>query len=88
MSKKRKYIRQRRREWAINRLVAQYGNECYLCKKLFATKKDITLDHWIPKAEGGTDDITNLRLAHEPCNQDKGRMLPEEWELLQDGENL
>lgn len=85
MGKKHKFIDQRRRLWAINRLIAQYGNECFLCKEPFAKKDDITLDHWIPKVEGGTNEITNLRLAHEACNTEKGRLLPDEWIALQGG---
>jgi 5-methylcytosine-specific restriction endonuclease McrA len=88
MGKKRKWISQKRRIWAINRLISQYGSQCYLCKEPFERKEDITLDHWIPKVEGGTDDITNLRLAHDRCNGEKGRLLPEQWEELQSGENL
>lgn len=88
MAKKKKWLYQKRRIWAINRLISQYGNICFLCEEPFEKKQDITLDHWIPKAEGGGDEITNLRLAHEPCNSEKGRLLPEQWEALQSGENL
>jgi len=28
----------------------------------------LTVDHVIPRAKGGTDDITNLRPAHHRCN--------------------
>lgn len=88
MSKKKKWLYQRRRMWAIRQLIAKYGNICFLCEEPIEKKQDITIDHWIPRVEGGSDDITNLRLAHDECNADKGRMLPEEWEALQSGENL
>ena len=44
---------------------------------------DITLDHKVSRSEGGTDHIDNLQLAHEPCNQAKGKMTPEEWAEFQ-----
>lgn len=31
-----------------------------------------TLDHILPKAKGGTNDLENLQLAHAKCNTAKG----------------
>lgn len=42
---------------------------------VFAT----TIDHWIPKSKGGTNRKGNLKPACAKCNQDKGRLRPEEW---------
>lgn len=36
-----------------------------------------TVDHIIPCAKGGGDDIDNLQLAHRKCNRDKSDRLPE-----------
>lgn len=30
------------------------------------------VDHRIPVAAGGTDDLANLQLAHRSCNREKG----------------
>lgn len=37
-----------------------------------------TIDHYIPKARGGSDKGDNLRLACDPCNSDKGDTIPQE----------
>lgn len=78
-------IAYKKRVWSINRLVAEYGGECYLCHKTFNNKSDITIDHLIPKSKGGDDSIENLRLAHEKCNQAKKDMSLEEYAVLQEG---
>lgn len=36
-----------------------------------------TVDHIIPCAKGGSDDLDNLQLAHRKCNRDKSDKLPE-----------
>lgn len=40
---------------------------CYLCKAAPST----TVDHVIPKVQGGTDDRANLRGACSACQQSK-----------------
>lgn len=32
---------------------------------------DVTIDHVIPKSKGGTDNLSNLQLAHRYCNYEK-----------------
>jgi 5-methylcytosine-specific restriction endonuclease McrA len=49
------------------RLIEQYGSRCQLCKRGLATA-EITLDHITPKSEGGSNNISNLRLACYSCN--------------------
>lgn len=46
---------------------------CWWCNLPFAQRSDITADHYIPKARGGTDDISNLRPAHSQCNTKRGK---------------
>jgi 5-methylcytosine-specific restriction endonuclease McrA len=44
----------------------------------------MTIDHFMPKALGGSDKLDNLRPACIPCNQRKADMHPDDWmELLQ-----
>ena len=37
-----------------------------------------TVDHIIPCAKGGSDDLDNLQLAHRACNRMKSDKMPEE----------
>jgi|SRR5208282_5423055 len=46
---------------------------CWLCQLPFAQRSDITADHYIPKAKGGSDDLSNLRPAHSHCNTKRGK---------------
>lgn len=45
---------------------------CHYCQKEF-TADDLTIEHIIPRSQGGTNDIENVTLACLPCNQEKGR---------------
>ena len=51
------------------------GWECYLCKKPLS-RKTITLDHYIPKSKGGSNDISNLYPCCFDCNIKKADTLP------------
>lgn len=44
--------------------------KCVACKKKF-TKDKITIDHRIPKRDGGTDDLWNLQPMCRSCNSSK-----------------
>lgn len=48
--------------------------ECQYC----GTKRDLTIDHVIPRAKGGQDTWTNLVTACKRCNARKGDYTPEE----------
>jgi hypothetical protein len=50
-------------------LLEKWGRKCAYCGK-----KDIPLqiEHINPRSKGGSDRVTNLTLACEPCNQKKG----------------
>jgi hypothetical protein len=50
------------------------GKRCAICHK--NVYSDMTIDHWIPRSEGGTDDLSNLRIAHKKCNAWKGNRRP------------
>lgn len=67
--------------WVKRQLIKRDGSVCALCLQSFASMKEITLDHIIPRSQGGNDLIENLQLAHLHCNQDKGSMMPDEYEL-------
>jgi 5-methylcytosine-specific restriction endonuclease McrA len=56
------------------------GYRCYLCGKAL-TRKQITLDHVIPLARGGTHTADNLRVACRSCNCRKGTKLLSELKV-------
>lgn len=51
---------------------------CHLCGKPGAD----SADHVIPYAEGGGDDVANLRPAHKACNSKRGTRSVEESGIL------
>lgn len=71
-------LNSRRRGTKIQKLLEKYGNKCWICKGQFGDKSSsndlfsITIDHVIRLADGGTHDISNLRLAHKMCNEKRG----------------
>jgi 5-methylcytosine-specific restriction endonuclease McrA len=50
------------------------GNKCAYCGK----DDDLTLDHVIPRSQGGVDSWTNLVTACQKCNTLKGNRTPAE----------
>lgn len=62
--------RNRRRD-----VIAEHGASCWLCGVEVAPA-DFTLDHVIPRSEGGSHDAENLRAAHLACNQGRHRLGP------------
>ncbi len=53
------------------------GYKCLYC----GSKKDLTLDHVLPKARGGKTSWNNLATACKICNSKKGDYLPEEMNM-------
>lgn len=80
----------RRRADKVKRLrplvIARWGMRCYLCGGAIERGPEtvhpgaLTLDHVVPIAQGGRDEIDNLRPAHRACNEDKGERYPTWWE--------
>lgn len=54
------------------------GGHCELCGRKILYK-DMTLDHIIPLAMNGPDEVENLQCACELCNKAKASALPEEF---------
>ncbi len=49
---------------------------CYLCGRKQEDGADLTLDHFIPRALGGTNEFYNLFTACRSCNSRKGKAGP------------
>ena len=49
---------------------------CIHCNRKYVVEKDgstmFTIEHIVPKGQGGTDDLKNLALSCKTCNNDKG----------------
>lgn len=53
------------------------GGICEICGKPLS-KYNYTIDHIIPLSRGGTNESSNLRVAHVECNKLKGNFLDKE----------
>ena len=49
-------------------IVRRDGHSCDLC----GSGAPMEFDHIVPKPSGGTDELSNMCLAHEFCNKAKG----------------
>jgi 5-methylcytosine-specific restriction endonuclease McrA len=69
-----------RRRKQFQKLHERHGDNCHWCGKPmdFETRDEplsATIEHLIPKSEGGPNAQTNLRLAHKLCNNERNRMM-------------
>jgi len=53
-------------------LIREQRNECSISGAKIFVGDDIHIDHDIPLAAGGSDDISNLRVSHSDANLRKG----------------
>lgn len=71
-------IQKKSRKELIEALSIRDGYQCFYCQISFVRIEDITIDHFFPKAHGGTWELDNLRLACFKCNNTKGDTIPNE----------
>jgi 5-methylcytosine-specific restriction endonuclease McrA len=45
--------------------------QCHVCKQGYLPSDPWEVDHDRPLAKGGTNLVSNLRIAHRSCNRDK-----------------
>lgn len=50
------------------------GDRCFYCGEVATT-----IDHFVPRSKGGSDDIANLLPCCRRCNCRKGAKPPQEW---------
>ena len=56
-------------------LLEQHGRQCQGCYRVFDDDRYLELDHIIPRADGGINDVSNRILLCGPCNRAKSNML-------------
>lgn len=76
MSKRRAFS-----DYEKKTVYAKANGKCAICGKPVKFKK-MTVDHKIPISKGGTNDLSNLQLAHLTCNRAKADMLADEFAEL------
>lgn len=59
----------------IHRLLRKYGPACVYCLEPLS-EANATVDHYVPRAAGGSNHIDNLRPACFPCNNWKADRVP------------
>lgn len=62
-------------------LFARDRNQCQYCGKHFPTS-ELSIDHVLPRAQGGGDSWTNLVCACVKCNARKGGRTPEQARMM------
>lgn len=80
LKEKNKARELRNSPWWKNRIAS---GECYYCGRIFKPS-ELTMDHKIPLARGGTSEKINIVPACKDCNNRKKYMLPTEWEEYMD----
>ena len=75
-----KYIKYQTRGLRANRtrIYKRDSHECVYC----GSKKDLTLDHVLPKSRGGGNEWTNLVTSCFKCNLKKGNKTPDEAKMM------
>ena len=64
------------------------GNRCHICEKRIDMRlsgvdpNGPTIDHLVPVSKGGTNDLSNLALAHRKCNVARGNRGPAQLRLV------
>ncbi len=72
VSKSRRYKQSRRKK--VLQFFCDFPN-CYYCGALL-TKRNRSLDHWVPRVRGGTSKFDNLVTACKGCNVAKADSVP------------
>jgi 5-methylcytosine-specific restriction endonuclease McrA len=79
LAKVNRMFNRKRRGHRITFLMSRDGANCSICHDLldrhihdYHDPRYITFDHVVPRSDGGLDHLTNLRLAHQQCNNERG----------------
>lgn len=66
--------------WNKNNVAVRDSYICQFCGKKL-TQKSVTIDHVIPKAQGGKNKWENTVASCKPCNNRKGNRTPSEAQM-------
>lgn len=55
-----------------------HGSICQMCRQVL-NKRKLTVDHIVPKSQGGSNDISNKQLLCEPCHITKTKLDKEKY---------
>jgi len=72
--------KRRHRHNQIRKLLQRDGDSCWICNTKL--NGDYSLDHVKPFSEGGLKVLTNLKLAHTPCNNRRYNPICEELDEI------
>lgn len=67
----------RQKKQARKRFFAAFPN-CFYCRTLL-TKKNRSMDHYVPRSRKGTGSVDNLVTCCKVCNHRKDNQMPEEF---------
>jgi len=56
--------------------------QCQSCHKIDLTAKNLQVDHIIPLAQGGANDLSNLQTLCAKCNREKSAKLDRRFRRL------
>lgn len=73
-----KHVGEPRGRWGELR-AAVFDRDKWTCTYCGTRKGPFHCDHIIPRAQGGSDELSNLTTACWKCNQSKNGRTPEEW---------
>lgn len=67
-------------------VVERDGPRCHWCMRMTGQRHGLeqSLDHIIPRVEGGTDDLANMVIACIPCNNARGSTPAASWTVYVD----
>jgi 5-methylcytosine-specific restriction endonuclease McrA len=80
-------LRQQSLQGRRKTLAKMQGGLCRYCR-LKTPWEAGTVDHRIPRARGGSDEMENLVFSCEPCNTEKGTMSEDEYVALRRSRDL
>jgi RNA-directed DNA polymerase len=55
----------------VARLLKRQQRKCAVCHLFFKDRDLLEIDHFIPCAQGGKDEIKNLQILHSHCHDVK-----------------
>lgn len=62
-------------------LYEREGHQCYHCGKQLKPNQ-VSVDHYLPKCAGGSNDLYNLVCSCKRCNRYKKSAIPDDWKAV------